>query len=71
MSAIVPEPASVLKSSLEFARCKIEAGLTEPERRSMVKFLMLLLNDSPKAMRLAKMFDRGEIDGDTLLKMMG
>ncbi len=37
----------------------------------MVKFLMLLLNDSPKAMRLAKMFDRGEIDGDTLLKMMG
>lgn len=37
----------------------------------MLKVLILLLNDSPKAHRLAKMYNQGQIDGDTLLEMMG
>lgn len=45
--------------------------MTETQRKSTVRFLILLLNDSPKALRLAKMFDRGEIDGDTLLELIG
>lgn len=70
MSATVPEAASELQRSLAFVRCKIEGGLTETQRKSTVRFLILLLNDSPKALRLAKMFDRGEISGDTLLELV-
>ena len=69
MSATVPE--SELQSFLVFARQKIGGGLTETDRKRMVKALLLLLNDSPRANRLAKRVHLGEIDGDTALELIG
>lgn len=69
MSA-APEARSELQAFLGFARQKIEGGLTAQEKDKMVRALMLLLNDSPKALRLARMVDRGEISGDTLLELV-
>ena len=66
----MPETASEIQPALAFARRKIEGGLPDPQRKSMVRFLTMLLNDSPKATRLAKMFGRGEIAGDTLLELI-
>ncbi|MBW8457714.1 MAG: hypothetical protein K0M58_04615 [Thiobacillus sp.] len=71
MSASVPETASEIQPALAFARRKIYGGLPATQRKSMVRFLTMLLNDSPRAHRLAKMFGRGEIDGDTLLELIG
>lgn len=70
MSADGAETTSELQSFLGFARRKIEGGLTETEKKRMVKALLLLLNDSPKARRLAKRVHLGEIDGDTLLGLI-
>lgn len=62
---------SVPQSVLHFAVDKISGDLTEAHRKSLFKLLICLRNDSPRAHRLAKMYDQGQIDGDTLLKMMG
>ncbi|MDQ1315835.1 MAG: hypothetical protein QG662_1944 [Pseudomonadota bacterium] len=71
MSAPAPEARSELQSFLGFARRKIEGGLTAQEKDKMVRALLLLLNGSPKAHRLARMVDRREISGDTLLELIG
>lgn len=37
---------------------------------SLFRFMMKIINGSPAAIRACEKFDRGEIDGDQLLKMM-
>lgn len=54
-----------------FALAKTSEGLTEVQQRHLFQFFIRLLNGSPKAQRLADRFDAGEIDGDTLLELMG
>lgn len=54
-----------------FALAKISEGLTEIDRRRLFQFLMRVHNASPKARQLAERFDSGEIDGDTLWKLLG
>ncbi len=47
------------------------ATLSEDLRTRLYRYLMKLANGSPKALALAERFASGEIDGDTLLEMIG
>lgn len=47
------------------------AALSDDIKTRLYQYLMRLKNGSPKALSLAERFASGEIDGDTLLEMMG
>lgn len=68
MSAGIP-PDSVVYFLAECAG-KL-TSLPDSQQRQAHRLVMMLRNKSPKALRLAEMFDRGEISGNQLLEMMG
>lgn len=68
---MMTEAWTVPSSVCVFALAKTREGMTEIQRRNLFQFFIRLLNGSLKAQRLADRFDAGEIDGDTLLELMG
>lgn len=63
----VPPPDSVIRF-LDECVGKM-ATLPATQQRQAYRLVMRLRNGSQKALRLARMFDRGEISGDQLLEL--
>lgn len=61
-------PKSVILFAEQYAE-RLESG-AEIQKPPLHRFLMLLRNGSPMAVEACKMFDRGEISGQQMLKMM-
>lgn len=45
-------------------------SLPETQQRQSFRLAIMLLNKSPRALRLARMYDSGEISGGQLLSLM-
>lgn len=61
-------PKSVIHFAERYAE-RLESG-AETRKRPVHRFLMFLLNGSPKAVQACEMYDRGEISGAEMLEMM-
>lgn len=52
-------------------RDHIIVALFEKRKRELYRMLMRIRNGSPSAVRVCEMFDRGEIDGERMLGLLG